>query len=185
MHVLERRRWTVRRPQPCRRTGKCTAAILVARLPRERRTHVATRDRWFIMMLDRSDCRGHSRVDPTLRRTFWGSDGARQGSPPPSALRGLDPRHALPMVTAFIGASATCSYEWSRGSMTWSVAPAMVMRAASGCAGLTRTLNVSGTMADGTVSSAVAPWASQTSPIARVACVFSTQSRSSSATEGR
>ena len=39
-------------------------------------------------------------------RPFCGSDGARQGYPPPSALRGLDPRHALPEVRACIGASA-------------------------------------------------------------------------------
>ena len=31
-------------------------------------------------------------------REFCGSDGARQGFPPTSALRGLDPRHALPNV---------------------------------------------------------------------------------------
>ena len=37
---------------------------------------------------------------------------------PGSALRGLDPRHAPPVLAAFIGASWACSYERSRGSIT-------------------------------------------------------------------
>src|SRR5437762_38734 len=48
-----------------------------------------------------------------------GSDGARQGYPPPSALRGLDPRHALPEL-ALIGALAkSASYAFARSAATF------------------------------------------------------------------
>src|SRR2546427_9503668 len=45
----------------------------------------------------------------------------------------------------------------NRGSITCSVARATTIRFASGCAGVNSTLNVSGTIADGTLSSAVEP----------------------------
>ena len=50
------------------------------------------------------------------------------------------------------------------------------MRVASGCSGFSNTLNVSATIADGTVRSAVEPRRSQLSPIARVTSVLVGQS---------
>jgi hypothetical protein len=102
----------------------------------------------------------------------------------PSALRGLDPRHPLPITGAYRSVGEVCLLS-SRGS-DWVLADLRNHDTrASGCGGFRSTLNVPGTITDGTLSSAAEHVASHASPIARVTSVFSGQSRGSSSSDTR
>jgi len=105
--------------------------------------------------------------------------GLRAGLSVPSAVVPSAPH------PAFIGESAQSTYLSSRGSITCSPLWTTTMRLASWCAGFSRTLNVSGTIADGTFKSAAEPLVSHASPTSRVTSVFCGQSAGSWSTETR
>src|SRR5262249_29622246 len=71
-------------------------------------------------------------------------------------------------------------YFSSQGSIACSPMSTIMILVASACTGFSSTLNVSGTIADGTVKSAVDPPPSRPSPSARVTSVLCGQSGGSS-----